>query len=263
MVPWSGHVDRVVQPILNVAVQRRHEAVPQAALGEDQEADAVELVHGLHDAGEERLGDAVAVVAAAGQQQVFELVEGHHHRDAQAAQHLHQHLEQRQHQVLPAGPHLEVQLGEAVGEEVGQVGLVAEQDGAGEALVGCAGASGRPCCAPRCARCGWHDQVAGPLRRRRRPRRRPGGRRRRWNGSGDGPGQAVDAATASVPGPATPPRPKRRAQRPGPAPGTGRAAAAGVSAVQRLCRAGRAPALRRRTPAAGRPSACRRRAACR
>ena len=99
----AGHVDRVVQPVLDVAVQRRHEAVPQAALGEDQEADAVELVHRLDDAGEERLGDAVGVVAAAGQQQVFELVEGDHDRDLQAAEHLHQHLEQRQHQVLPLG----------------------------------------------------------------------------------------------------------------------------------------------------------------
>ena len=77
----SGQVDRVVQPVLDVAVQRRHEAVPQAALGEDQEADAVDLVHGLDDAGEERLGDAMAVVGAAGQQQVFELIEGHHDRD--------------------------------------------------------------------------------------------------------------------------------------------------------------------------------------
>ena len=44
----------------------------------------------------------VGVVAAAGQQQVFELVEGDHDRDLQAAEDLHQHLEQRQHQVLPA-----------------------------------------------------------------------------------------------------------------------------------------------------------------
>ena len=114
----AGHVDRVVEPILDVAVERRHEAVPQAALGEDQEADAVDLVHRLHDAGEERLGDAVGVVAAPGQQQVFQLIEGDDDRDLQAAETLHQHLEQRQHQVLPRGPDLEVQLGEAVGEEV-------------------------------------------------------------------------------------------------------------------------------------------------
>ena len=148
-----GQVDRVVQPILDVAVQRRHEAIPQPALGEDQEADAVELVHGLHDAGEERLGHAVGIVAAARQQQVFELVEGDDDRQAQLLQDAHQHLEQRQHEVLPAGPHLELQFGEAVGQETRQVGLVAEQDGAGEALEDVRGASGRPCCAPRFGRC--------------------------------------------------------------------------------------------------------------
>ena len=82
----AGQVDRVVEAILDVAVERRHEAIPQAALGEDQETDAVDLVHRLNDAGEKRLGDAMGVVAAAGQQQVFELIEGDHDRHAQLAQ---------------------------------------------------------------------------------------------------------------------------------------------------------------------------------
>ena len=77
-------MDRIVEAVLNVAVQRRHEAVPQAALGEDQEADAVELVHRLHDAGEEALGGAMAVVGAASQQQIFELIEGDHDRNVAA-----------------------------------------------------------------------------------------------------------------------------------------------------------------------------------
>ena len=75
-----GHVDRVVQPVLDVAVERWHEAVPQPALGEDQEAKPVDLVHHLHDAGEERLGGAVGIVAAPGEEQVFELIESDHHR---------------------------------------------------------------------------------------------------------------------------------------------------------------------------------------
>ena len=127
-------VDGVVEAVLDVAVQRRDEAVPQTALGEDEEGDAVDLVHGLDEAGEEGLGNAVGVVGAAGEEQILELVEGEHDRDAQPLEHAHEDLEQRQHQFLAAGPDLEVQLGEAVGEEGGEVGLVAEQHGPGEAL---------------------------------------------------------------------------------------------------------------------------------
>ena len=92
-------------------------------------------MHGLDDAGEKRLGHARPVVIAAHQQQILELIERHHDRNLQAEEDLHQYLEQREHEVLAAGTDLEVQLGEAVGEEVGQVGLIAEQGGAGETLV--------------------------------------------------------------------------------------------------------------------------------
>ncbi len=129
----ARHVHRVVEPVLDVAVQARHEAVPQAALGEDQEAQAVELVHRLNDAGEERLGDLVRVVAAPGQQQVLKLVKGDHDRDLEVAEDLHQHLEQRQHQIAAGRADLEGQLREAVGEEVGQRRLVAEQGRPAEA----------------------------------------------------------------------------------------------------------------------------------
>ena len=101
--PVARHVNRVVQPVLDIAVERRDEAVPQAALGEDQETEAVDLVHHLHDAGEKRLGDLVGIVAAASEQQVFELIEGHDDRRLQRAEHFHQHLEQREHEVLPGG----------------------------------------------------------------------------------------------------------------------------------------------------------------
>ncbi len=54
--------------------------------------------------------------------------------NAQAVHHLHEHLEEGQHQVLARRPYLEVEFGEAVGQEVGEVGLIVEQDGAGEPL---------------------------------------------------------------------------------------------------------------------------------
>ncbi len=92
------------------------------------------VVQRLDDAGEEALGRAVGIVGSACQQQVFELIERHHDGNAETVQHLHQHLEQRQHQVLPRRPHLEVEFREAVGQEVGEVGLVIEQDGAREPL---------------------------------------------------------------------------------------------------------------------------------
>ena len=57
--------------------------------------------------------DAMAVVGPAGQQQIFELIEGDDDRDLQALEDLHEHLEQRQHQVLPARADLEIQLREA------------------------------------------------------------------------------------------------------------------------------------------------------
>lgn len=131
----AGHVHRVVEAVLDVAVQGRDEAVPQAALGEDEEADAVELVHGLDDTGEERLGDAMAVVGTADEQQVFHLVEGDHDRDLQSLEDLHQYLEQGQDEVLACGPDLEFEFGKAEGEEIGEVGLIAEQGGAGKPLV--------------------------------------------------------------------------------------------------------------------------------
>src|SRR5215831_8241710 len=103
-------MDGIVEAILNVAVKRWHEAVPKASFSENQETDAVDLVHHLDDAGEKGLGDPMAVVRSAGQQQIFELVKGHDHRHLEAEENLHEHLEQCQHQVLPAGPHLEIQL---------------------------------------------------------------------------------------------------------------------------------------------------------
>src|SRR5437870_4930635 len=121
----SGNVDRVVQPVLDIAIERRHKPVPQAALGEDQEANAVNLMHRLDDAGEEGLGHAMAVVGAPRQQQVFELIEGCHHGDLEAQENFHQDLEKGQDQVLPCGSNLKLQLREAKGQEVGQVGFVA------------------------------------------------------------------------------------------------------------------------------------------
>ncbi len=128
-------MDRIVQAILDVTVQGRHKPVPQAALGENQEADAVDLVHGPHDAGEEGFGDAMAVVSPPGQEQVFQLIEGGHHGNLQAAEHLHQHLEKGQDQVLPAGPDLEVQFRETEGDKVSQRRFVAFEDGSSEALM--------------------------------------------------------------------------------------------------------------------------------
>src|SRR5437868_15363616 len=95
-------MDRVIEAILNIAVKRRHEAVPQAALGEDQKTDAVNLVHRLDDAGKKSFGNAVAVIAAPGQQQIFELIESDDHGDAQPKEDLHEHLEEGQNQILPA-----------------------------------------------------------------------------------------------------------------------------------------------------------------
>ena len=89
----------------------------------------------LDDAGEKCLGDAVAVVGTTGQQQVFELIEGDHHWHLEAQEDFHEHLEQRQHQVLPARADLEIEFRKAKGQEIGQIALVAEQRGAGQALV--------------------------------------------------------------------------------------------------------------------------------
>ena len=60
-------------------------------------------------------GGAVGVVAAAGQQEVFELVEGDDDGDVQPLEDAHQGLEQGEHEVLSARADLEVELGEAVG----------------------------------------------------------------------------------------------------------------------------------------------------
>ena len=49
----TGHMNRVVETVLYVTVERWYEPIPQAALGEHQEAQTVELVHDLYDAGEE------------------------------------------------------------------------------------------------------------------------------------------------------------------------------------------------------------------
>ncbi len=125
----------IVEPILDVTIERRHEAVPQAAFGEDQEAQAVDLMHRLDDAGEEGLGGAVAVIGAARQQQIFELVEGDDDRDFEALENFHQHFEQPQHQVLPRGPHLEIQLREPIRQEVGEIALIAQQGRPRETLI--------------------------------------------------------------------------------------------------------------------------------
>ncbi len=256
----AGHVDGVVEPVLDVAVQRRHEAIPQAALREHQEAHAVDLVHGVNDAGEERLGTAPAVVGAAGQQQILQLVERDHHRNLQAQEDLHQLLEQRQHQVLPARPHLEIQLREAVGQEVGQVRLVAQQRRPREALAHAGGASGRRCCAPRCA------PRAGTAPRRRAPvtlhchckRAAPAWRRRAASPAAP----AGRSATASAPAPATCPGPACAPSRPAPALGTTPVARPGSEPLSaRAAVGGTAP--RRRTPAAACRADGRRRAACR
>ena len=51
--PVFGNVNRVIEAVLNVPVERRHEPVPQSALREDEEAQSVDLVHHLHDTREE------------------------------------------------------------------------------------------------------------------------------------------------------------------------------------------------------------------
>src|SRR5262245_32224295 len=66
-------VNGVVQPVLDIAVETGHEAVPQATLGENQEAQAVDAVHELDNAGEERLADFVSILGTADEEQVLEL----------------------------------------------------------------------------------------------------------------------------------------------------------------------------------------------
>ena len=92
-------------------------------------------MHCLHDAGEERLGDPVAIVAPASQQQVFELIERGHDGNLQAQEDLHQDLEESKHEVLPGRPHLEFELREAIREEAGQLRLVSEKRCPGEPLI--------------------------------------------------------------------------------------------------------------------------------
>ena len=117
-------------------------------------------------------------------------------------------------------PDLEVQLGEAVGQEVGEVGFVAEQGGPGEALVRmCRRIRPAVLCASVWST--WaHDEVAGLLRvepglgqRLRQRHRRPAeaGMPARWS-----------ASHWRVPAACVRPRPSRRAQRPRPGAGTGR-----------------------------------------
>src|SRR5262245_34440229 len=129
------NVNRVGQAILDVTVQRGHKTIPQPALGKNQKAQTVDLVHGLHDPGEECLGDAMAVVAPAGEEQVFELVESYDNGNLETPEDRHQRLEQAQHQLLPARTNVEIQLGKPVREKVRQISLITEQDGSGESLL--------------------------------------------------------------------------------------------------------------------------------
>jgi hypothetical protein len=129
------HMDRVVEPVLDIAVERRNEAVPQSALGEDEEADAVHLVHDLDEAREERFADAVAVLGAADEEQVFELIEGDNHGHLEMEKDLHEDFGQGEDEVLPARANLVLQFREAVGQEAGKIGLVAEERSPDEALV--------------------------------------------------------------------------------------------------------------------------------
>src|SRR5262249_7407136 len=125
----------IAEPVLNVSVQRRHKAVPQAALSEDKEADSVDLVHHLNNSGKERLRDAMAVVGPSRQQQVFKLIERNYNWDLETPKDFHQSLEQVQDQVLTCGPNVELQFREAIRQEAGQFRLVAEQDSTGKALM--------------------------------------------------------------------------------------------------------------------------------
>ena len=118
------------------------------------------------------------------------MVEGNDDRNAQATQHFHHDFEQRQHQVLPTGSHLKIKLGEAVSEEVGQVGFIAQQDAAREAR------ENLPTHQPGCVvRLGMvdvgNDEIAGfaeiNARLFTRPAHAAGLERQ-----GAGPGEAVD-----------------------------------------------------------------------
>src|SRR5258708_34361484 len=103
-------MNRVIEPILNVAVQRWNKAIPQAALREDEETDAVNLMHHLNDTGKKSLRHAMAIVITASKQQILELIEGDDYRDFLVEKNNHQHFEKGGHQILPRGTHLKLQL---------------------------------------------------------------------------------------------------------------------------------------------------------
>jgi hypothetical protein len=128
----TGHMYGIIEAVLNVAIEAGDEAIPEAALGEDEHAEAVDLMHDLHDPGEERFGDAVDIIGAASEQQIFQLIEGDDDRHLQMPEEFHERLEEGQHQVLPRRADVEFNLGEAIGEEIRQVRFLLEQDGLGE-----------------------------------------------------------------------------------------------------------------------------------
>src|SRR5262245_21074689 len=90
-------------------------------------------MHGLDNTGEEGLGHTMAVIGPPDQEQVFQLVEGGHHRNLETAEFSHEHLEKSQDQVLSAGTNLKVKLREAVCQKVRQLGFIAFEHGLGEA----------------------------------------------------------------------------------------------------------------------------------
>src|SRR5262249_44834639 len=83
----------------------------------------------------EGLGGAMALIRAAGQEQVLELGEGDDDRDVEPAKDLHDGLEKDEDEVLARRLNLEIELGKTEGEKDGQLGVVTEEDRAAEALV--------------------------------------------------------------------------------------------------------------------------------
>src|SRR5262249_39071075 len=78
---------------------------------------------------------AVAVVVAAGEQQVFELIEGDDDGSAQTLHYFHEHFEKGRHQVFAARLNLPLEFGETLRKEIPQIAFIARPGGAPQPLI--------------------------------------------------------------------------------------------------------------------------------